>query len=128
MKRGALIILIALVTVVGISSVFAAEGASIDKGKALFNDPKLGTTGKSCNTCHPDGQNIQKAGIRSDLEQIVNGCITHSIGQGPGPTVHRNAITYPLYQESWCQTTGSKKQTCCRMLITMLACHCLPIT
>jgi cytochrome c peroxidase len=79
MKRGDLIVLIALATVVGNSSVFAAEGASIDKGRVLFNDPKLGTTGKSCNTCHPDGQNIQKAGIRSDLEQIVNGCITHSI-------------------------------------------------
>ncbi|HYA87470.1 MAG TPA: cytochrome C [Nitrospirota bacterium] len=79
MKRCALIVFIALATAVGISFVFAAEGASIEKGKALFNDPKLGTTGKSCNSCHPDGQNIQKAGFNSDLDRIVNGCITHSI-------------------------------------------------
>jgi cytochrome c peroxidase len=79
MKKYALIFLITLVTVVGISFVFAAVGASIDKGKALFNDPKLGTTGKSCNTCHPDGQNIQRAGTKSGLDSIINGCITHSI-------------------------------------------------
>jgi cytochrome c peroxidase len=79
MRRSALVVLIVLATVAGVSTVFAAEGASIEKGKALFNDPKLGTTGKSCNSCHPDGKNIQKAAALSDLEDIVNGCITHSI-------------------------------------------------
>jgi len=28
---------------------------SVEKGKALFNDPKLGTTGGTCNSCHPNG-------------------------------------------------------------------------
>jgi cytochrome c len=28
---------------------------SIDRGKTLFNDPKLGATGKSCNDCHVAG-------------------------------------------------------------------------
>ena len=28
---------------------------SIEHGKALFGDPKLGTTGKSCNDCHVEG-------------------------------------------------------------------------
>jgi cytochrome c553 len=28
---------------------------SIEHGKLLFNDPKLGTTGKSCNDCHVEG-------------------------------------------------------------------------
>jgi cytochrome c553 len=79
MKRSALAVLIVLAIVVGVSIVFAAEGASIEKGKALFNDPKLGTTGKSCNTCHPDGKNIQKARALNNLSEIVNGCITHSI-------------------------------------------------
>ncbi|MBM3242613.1 c-type cytochrome [Candidatus Poribacteria bacterium] len=27
----------------------------IEQGKALFNDTTLGTTGMSCNSCHPDG-------------------------------------------------------------------------
>jgi cytochrome c peroxidase len=79
MKRSALVVFIILATVVGVSIAFAVEHASIEKGKALFNDPKLGTTGKSCNTCHADGKNIQKAGAMNNLEDIVNGCITHSI-------------------------------------------------
>ncbi len=39
------------------SGVYAADVA---KGKALFNDPKLGgaTSGKSCNSCHPDGKGL----------------------------------------------------------------------
>jgi len=27
----------------------------VEQGKALFNDTTLGTTGMSCNGCHPDG-------------------------------------------------------------------------
>ncbi|GAB4411266.1 MAG: cytochrome c peroxidase [Thermodesulfovibrionales bacterium] len=36
---------------------FAADMPSVEKGKALFNDPKLGggTSGSSCNSCHPNG-------------------------------------------------------------------------
>ncbi len=79
MKRHNMALLIVLTLAVGAGIVFAAEGASIEKGKSLFNDPKLGTTGKSCNTCHPEGKNIQKAAARIDLVQIVNGCITNSI-------------------------------------------------
>jgi len=79
MKRSALVVFIVLVTVIGIGIVYANGSASIEKGKALFNDTKLGTTGKSCNTCHPDGHNIQQAGTKSNLDQIVNACITNSI-------------------------------------------------
>ncbi len=57
----------------------AQHEASVEKGKALFNDPKLGTTGKSCNDCHPNGKGAEKAAPKKDIENIVNGCITHSI-------------------------------------------------
>lgn len=53
--------------------------ASLEKGKALFNDPKLGTTGRSCNDCHPGGKGVEKAATKNDIERIVNSCITHSI-------------------------------------------------
>jgi cytochrome c peroxidase len=59
---------------VGISSA-AQQEASLEKGKALFNDPKLGTSGKSCSTCHPDGKGLTHAGEKSDLARIVNNCI-----------------------------------------------------
>jgi cytochrome c peroxidase len=70
-------VVLGVVLIVGI--VFAAQEASIDKGKALFNDPNLGTNGKTCNTCHPDGKGLEKAGAMSDLENMINGCIKSSI-------------------------------------------------
>jgi cytochrome c peroxidase len=79
MKSCRIVFLILFATAIGVAMVFAGESASAEKGKALFNDPKLGTTGKSCNTCHPDGKNIQKAATRRDLDRIVNACITNSI-------------------------------------------------
>lgn len=62
------------------SSAFAADMA---KGKALFNDPKLGggSAGKSCNSCHKDGSGIDAAkkefmgGKAKSLENAVNMCI-----------------------------------------------------
>ncbi|HWR59430.1 MAG TPA: hypothetical protein VN328_11130 [Thermodesulfovibrionales bacterium] len=43
------------------TSLALADG-DVEKGKALFNDPKLGggTTGKSCNSCHPGGKGLEK--------------------------------------------------------------------
>lgn len=63
------------------SSAFAAD---IAKGKALFNDAKLGggTAGKSCNSCHKDGSGIDSSkkefmgGKAKSLEDAVNMCIT----------------------------------------------------
>ncbi|MFN3481078.1 MAG: hypothetical protein ACK415_11950 [Thermodesulfovibrionales bacterium] len=69
------------------SGVFAAD---VEKGKALFNDPKLGggTSGKSCNSCHPDGKGLMggkkeyvtpapggKKKTHKTLEEAVNWCI-----------------------------------------------------
>jgi cytochrome c peroxidase len=59
-----------------VSIVYAAQEVSVDKGKALFNDPSLGTNGKTCNTCHPNGKGLEKSGAMSDLEDLINGCIT----------------------------------------------------
>jgi len=70
------------------SMVFAMQHeATSDKGKALFNDPKLGTTGKTCNGCHKDGTGLEKSGERQDLEKIVNKCITVALkGKALQPT------------------------------------------
>jgi thiosulfate dehydrogenase len=39
---------------------------SIERGKALFMDPKLGTSGMSCNSCHMEGGT--KAGKMKDMD------------------------------------------------------------
>jgi cytochrome c peroxidase len=71
--------------------VFAMHHTPEDRGKALFNDPKLGggTAGMSCNTCHPDGKGLQGAGAKKEwktpggsfktLEDTVNICITMAL-------------------------------------------------
>lgn len=73
---------------------------SVEKGKALFNDPKLGTNGQTCNTCHPDGDNLKQAGTKKEwsaggkthatLESAINTCIEMAI---KGTKVDNNSGT-----------------------------------
>ncbi|MBD3184811.1 c-type cytochrome [Candidatus Poribacteria bacterium] len=55
----------------------------IAKGKALFNDTKLGTTGTSCNSCHPNGETT--GGQMMDMKI---------------PTLKGAAATFPKFKES----------------------------
>ncbi len=85
----------ALVLVVGLLFVATAvfAGGSVEKGKALFNDPSLGTNGKTCNYCHPDGAQIngQKSSYTimgeklGSIEDAVNFCIKMALKGKPLP-------------------------------------------
>ena len=68
-----------LVIATGVGSVIAAEQASVEKGKVLFNDTKLGAAGKSCSTCHKDGSGLSNAAAKAELPSIVNTCITKAL-------------------------------------------------
>jgi cytochrome c peroxidase len=72
--------------IVGLVFSFAFASGDVVKGKALFNDPKLGgKAGKSCNSCHPDGKGLEKAADKKEfnlggkkqngIEEAVNFCI-----------------------------------------------------
>lgn len=73
------------------TSVFATNHTPEDRGKVLFNDPKLGggTAGRSCNTCHPDGKGLYGVGEKTmwknpggefkTLEEAVNVCIVMAL-------------------------------------------------
>ena len=76
-KTVAFIVLVALLGA-GLAVAMQHE-ATVDMGKALFNDPKLGTTGKTCNDCHPNGKGVEKAVGKKDLETILNACITKGL-------------------------------------------------
>lgn len=66
---------------------YAKMHLSEERGKALFNDPKLGggTAGKSCNSCHPNGNGLENSAEKKEfkimgkklnsLEEAVNICI-----------------------------------------------------
>lgn len=70
---------IVLTVFLGAGITFAVQEASVERGKALFNDPKLGTTGKSCNDCHSGGKGIEKAGAKKELVTIVNACVAEAL-------------------------------------------------
>jgi mono/diheme cytochrome c family protein len=81
--------LLAFLALCLIVSVTYAAG-DVAKGKALFNDPKLGgsTAGKSCGSCHPEGKGLEKAAdkkeftlggkIQKSLEEAINVCIVNA--------------------------------------------------
>jgi cytochrome c5 len=62
-----------------------------DRGKLLFNDPKLGggTSGSSCNSCHPKGKGLERIAGKKEwktrtgdiktVEEVTNICITMAL-------------------------------------------------
>lgn len=70
---------------IGLIAMVAFAAGDPAKGKVLFNDPTLGggTAGVSCNSCHPDGKGLEKAGERKDLVTFANSCIQKAL-QGKG--------------------------------------------
>ena len=81
---------IAMLSVISLSLIFslAMAAGNVEKGKALFSDPKLGggTAGVSCNSCHPDGKGLEKAADMKGLGKQVNLCIKNALkGKGIDP-------------------------------------------
>jgi cytochrome c553 len=65
----------------------AAQEASVAMGQQLFNNPGLGASknDKSCNSCHPGGKGLEKAGAKADLADMINKCIKGPLqGEGIG--------------------------------------------
>jgi cytochrome c553 len=65
---------------IGLFIATALGAGNAARGKVLFNDPHFanGTAGVSCNTCHPDGKGLAKAGERKDLARFINSCIVNA--------------------------------------------------
>ena len=89
----------ALLIAVSVASANAVEGVSIERGKELFESAKLGTSGKSCATCHPGGKGLEWAGTSDDekLEEISNKCIKKALQGKPlkeGSNELRSLVQY----------------------------------
>ena len=103
MKKLTIVIVCMIATGLLFTAAFAAHdvgGAALAagdaaKGKALFNDAKFAgaTSGKSCNSCHPDGKGLEKAADKKEfnimgkkqnsLVEAVNFCIEMAIKGKP---------------------------------------------
>lgn len=59
----------------------AADGPTTERGKELFGSASLGTNGRSCAVCHPDGKDLQDVGDNDDktLAKITNKCIVKAL-------------------------------------------------
>ncbi len=96
---------ISMLITLGIAA--ADQTGSIDKGKAMFNDPKLGTNGKTCNDCHLNGKGLENAASKQNLEQILNGCITQGLKGKPLDVKSPEMESLVSYVKSF---SGAKKQ------------------
>lgn len=83
MNRMKTVALVVMLLLVGGLAFAAHHEPTLEKGKALFNDPQLGTNGKSCGSCHPDGKGLEMAGMKGDLAQTVNKCISAALKGKP---------------------------------------------
>ena len=112
--KGIFFLAVGLMAVFTLSLVLPAdvhavdETPSVELGKKLFNDPSLGTNGKSCSTCH---QSEEKAGSLAargvwfggeakTLEQAVNFCIKATLEGKPLPEDSVEARSIALYMRS----------------------------
>jgi cytochrome c len=60
----------------------AIEAPSLSLGKTLFEATLLGTKGKSCASCHPQGKGLAMVGDFNDMElkDIINACLRDALG------------------------------------------------
>jgi mono/diheme cytochrome c family protein len=78
---------------------FAGGGPSVEQGKALFNSTSLGTNGKSCSTCHPEGKKLGGAAAEDVkyLEAIINRCIVGALKGSALPSGSSDLTSLALY-------------------------------
>lgn len=64
---------------------WGTEIPTIERGAQLFASTGLGTSGKSCASCHPEGARLEETAAASDREltATINSCITGPLGGKP---------------------------------------------
>jgi len=68
----------ALLSLAMFTGISMADNPSAEMGKQLFNDSALGgsTNGRSCNSCHNNGDGLAHSGNDNNLPETINRCIT----------------------------------------------------
>jgi cytochrome c len=88
MKRNALSVIVPIALILTFSVAFAMSHKAEERGKALFENPNFAGGKKACNSCHPNGQGLSKAGSKAEfsimgkkqnsLEEAINFCIVNA--------------------------------------------------
>ncbi len=92
-KKSGLLFLLLILGLFAVPGASSEEKPTIEKGKVIFNDPALGTTGASCNTCHVNGKGLENTvhkkewftggKLHTTLEEAVNYCIIYALKGKP---------------------------------------------
>ena len=96
------LILTLCVAALAANPVSAADKASSDRGKELFNSTELGTNGKSCSSCHTEGKGFKKAAKYdgAKLKKITNQCISQSLKGHALSTSSSDMASLVMYMKS----------------------------
>ena len=96
--------LLLVVAVVAASAHFtlAGEPPSAERGRELFESVKLGSSGKSCSTCHPGVRKLEWAGTMEEerLVKTINKCIAGPLKGKPLPPESDDMKSLVLYLRS----------------------------
>jgi cytochrome c len=71
---------ISVLTLFGLT-VSAATNPTLEQGRNIFNNTSLGSNGKSCAVCHPNGKGLDNLADYGDgeLTGIINHCIRSAL-------------------------------------------------
>ena len=74
-------LVIALALQLTATCALAVEVPTKELGKQLFEATTLGSNGKSCSSCHPQGKGLEGIGGYDDgtLKGIINSCIRNAL-------------------------------------------------
>lgn len=91
---------------ISVSGARGAELPSLERGEKLFTSQQLGTSGKSCATCHKDNKGFSEVATTSDadLADTINRCITGPLKGQPLDPETSDMKSLVLYLKSFAGT------------------------
>ena len=93
----------------------------MEKGEKLWNDKKLGTSGASCATCHPNGKDLKKAPFPKyikmaddilTLDQTINFCLLNPMKGKPLPGSSVEMTALAAYAQANAKEEGGAANPC----------------
>lgn len=90
-------------------------------GEKLFNDTKLGKSGMSCASCHPDGEGLKKtpypryinmADDTLTLDQMINFCMINPMKGKPFQWNSKEITALSAYVQAHSKTEGKTLNPC----------------
>jgi cytochrome c553 len=108
MRKIIAVFILLIVNFIFVTMAAADAKPTAEQGRGLFENSSLGTTTKSCSTCHPAGNGLDESAALSDkeLEQTTNRCIEKALKGKPLASGSHDLSSLVLYLKSLGQAKG----------------------